>query len=150
MNLGVTPEKSIFGFYSLVEWIQALSRLGLSKIPQCSLQLLGISHSDLSQVFGWRWPFRVLASQSSHGFFAVNDDSCLGNAPILTWEIRNKESCQHMGELIGTQHTAGSDPASSRPGTSERQSRLYCQEPDQSMLHSCCSLTTEFFCVARI
>lgn len=82
--------------------IQALSRLGLSKIPQCSLQLLGISHSDLSQVFGWCWPFRVLASLSGHGFFAVNDDSCLGNAPILTWEIRNRESCQHMGELIGT------------------------------------------------
>lgn len=34
--------------------------------------------------------------------FSVNDDSCVGNAPILTWEIRTRESCQHMGELIGT------------------------------------------------
>lgn len=35
--------------------------------------------------------------------FAVNDHSCFGSTPVLlTWEIRNRESCQHVGQLIGT------------------------------------------------
>ena len=150
MNLGVTPEKSIFGLYSLVEWFRHSAGWGFLKSPSAPFSC-------------WESPTRTWAKClvvaglleswlrcQVMAFFAVNDDSCLGNAPILTWEIRNRESRQHMGELIGTQHTAGSYPASSRLGTSERQSRLYCQEPVQSMLHSCCSLTTEFLCVARI
>lgn len=34
--------------------------------------------------------------------FCMNDYRGLENTPILTWEIRNRECCQHMGELIGS------------------------------------------------
>lgn len=142
-KLGSNSREKYIWVLFLCWMIQTLSRLGLFKIllvpfltcweyptwtsAKClvSIDLLG----------SWLC-YQVVA------FFAVNDDSCLGNTPILTWEIRNRESCQHMGELIGTSTLLEATLASSRLGTS-------CQWPLQTIWHICCFPTTEFLRMAQ-